>query len=65
MAQSLEAFEQMTAEWLPTERTPPRVFAFESPLCDYRSFLKFHIPSLTIQTRTADSQIPRHPVGGR
>jgi len=38
MAQSLEAFAQMTAEWPPRERTPRRVFASESPLCDYRSY---------------------------
>ena len=31
MAQSLEAFEQMTAEWPPRERTPLRVFASEFP----------------------------------
>jgi hypothetical protein len=36
MAQSSEAFEQMTAEWPPRERTLLRVFAFESPLRDYR-----------------------------
>jgi hypothetical protein len=43
MAQSLEVFEQMTAESPPRERTPPRVFASESPLCDtYRIKVEQH-----------------------
>jgi hypothetical protein len=42
MALSLEAFEQMTAESPPTERTPPRVFAPEVPTLAITDELKLN-----------------------